>query len=83
MESRITKTTQGVSELTSLAWSVDAIELTDKDLEKVTGAYWGSRSAIALNQAAIANSRAAIALNQAAIANSRAAIALNQAAIAG
>jgi hypothetical protein len=82
MEPRITETSQGVSELTSLEWSVDAIELTDKDLEKVTGAYWGHHSSIALNQAAIANARS-VALNQAAIANSRGGVALNQAAIAG
>ncbi len=73
MEPRTTQTTQGVSELTSLEWSTDAIELTDKDLEKVTGAYWwGHRfhhsTSIALNQAAIANGRGGVAINQAAIA---------------
>lgn len=70
MEPRTTQTTQDVSEL---SLSIDAIELTDKDLEKVTGAYgWGHHfhqsGGIALNQAAIANGRGGTALNQAAIA---------------
>lgn len=36
MESPITQTTQHVSE-----WSIDTLELTDEDLEKVTGAWGG------------------------------------------
>ncbi len=73
MEPRITPTTQDVSEPSLLGWSVDAIELTDKDLEKVTGAYWGRHhfhhgGSIALNQAAIAGGGGSVALNQAAIA---------------
>ncbi len=67
MEPRITPTTQDVSELSLLGLGVDAIELTDKDLEKVTGAHWGwHHGGIALNQAAIAGGRG-VALNQAAI----------------
>lgn len=38
MESPITQTTQHVSES---EWSIDTLELTDEDLEKVTGASWG------------------------------------------
>jgi len=76
MEPRITPTTQDVSEPSLLGWSVDAIELTDKDLEKVTGAYWGGHrfhhfhhgGSIALNQAAIAGGGGGVAVNQAAIA---------------
>lgn len=73
MEPRITPTTQDVSEPSLLEWSFDAIELTDKDLEKVTGAYWGWHrfhhgGSIALNQAAIAGGRGGVAVNQAAIA---------------
>jgi len=80
MEPRITQTTQGVSEL---SLNIDAIELTDKDLEKVTGTHWGwHHSAIAFNQAAIANGRGGVAFNQAAIANGRGGVAFNQAAIA-
>jgi len=41
MEPRITQTTQDLSELTPLERSFDAIELTDEDLEKVTGAWGG------------------------------------------
>jgi hypothetical protein len=37
MEPRITQATQGVSELLPLGENIDAIELTDEDLEKVTG----------------------------------------------
>jgi hypothetical protein len=39
MEPRITQTTQDVSELAPLERSIDAIELADEDLEKVTGAF--------------------------------------------
>lgn len=41
MEPRITQATQDVSELLPLAGSIDAIELTDEDLEKVTGTWGG------------------------------------------
>ena len=41
MEPRITQATQGVSESLPLGGNIDAIELTDKDLEKVTGTHWG------------------------------------------
>jgi len=41
MEPRITQTTQDVSELTHLERNIDAIELADEDLEKVTGAWGG------------------------------------------
>jgi hypothetical protein len=40
MEPRITQATQQVSEPLPLGGSIDAIELTDEDLEKVTGT-WG------------------------------------------
>ncbi|HEY4032833.1 MAG TPA: hypothetical protein VGL94_02590 [Ktedonobacteraceae bacterium] len=40
MEPRITQATQDVSKLLPLEGSIDAIELTDEDLEKVTGT-WG------------------------------------------
>ena len=38
MESPITQTIQHVSES---EWGIDTLELTDEDLEKVTGASWG------------------------------------------
>ena len=66
-EPRITQATQEVPEPASIENSIDAIELTDKDLEKVTGAYWGG-GGVALNQAAIAGRGGGVALNQAAIA---------------
>jgi hypothetical protein len=41
MEPRITQATQGLSEPLPLGASIEAIELTDEDLEKVTGTSWG------------------------------------------
>ena len=68
MEPRITQITQDIPELSLPEWDVDAIELTDKDLEKVTGAYWWpQQQGVAVNQAAIAG-RGGVAVNQAAIA---------------
>jgi hypothetical protein len=75
MESPITQTTQHVSES---EWSIDTLELTDEDLEKVTGASWGhfrhshfrhfnNSTALAINNVAITNGRA-IAINNVAFA---------------
>lgn len=41
MEPRITQATQGLSEALPLGASIEAIELTDEDLEKVIGTSWG------------------------------------------
>jgi len=74
MEPRITQTTQDVSELFPLEGSIDAIELTDEDLEKVTGT-WGhfgrfghfghfrNSTAIAINTVAIAGGHRSLAIS--------------------
>ncbi len=41
MEPHIRQTTQGASESFPLEGNMDAIDLTDQDLEKVTGTSWG------------------------------------------
>lgn len=75
MEPRITQTHQEVSKLAPIERSIDAIELTDQDLENVTGAWghfghfghFGNSTAIAINNVAIAGNRS-IALSTVAFA---------------
>jgi len=77
MESPTTFFTQETTELQSHERDIDAFELTDEDLDKVTGTWWGhhhrfhhfgSSTAFAANSVAFAGGDTAFAANSVAFA---------------
>ena len=85
MEPRITQVSQGLSESLPLEANIDAIELTDEDLEKVTGAWghFGSFGSFGhFGSFGLFHNSTAIAINNVAIAGNRS-VALSALAFAG